>query len=124
MHHRPSIARLAFERGAQAYVLKEAADSELVAALRAALAGRLYVNPNLGGHLLMAPADPVLTSRQLDIVRLVALGHTNQEVAQKLFLSVRTVEAHRHQIMAKLGLTTRAELVRYAIDRGIVDFGR
>jgi two-component system response regulator NreC len=126
MQDDPAYARVAMQAGAAAYVLKEAADEELVAAVRAAAAGDTYLNPSLGARIAAAPAEPAgppddLTEREVDILRLIALGHTNGEVAEQLFLSVRTVESHRAHIQQKLGRTTRAELVRYALDQGFID---
>ena len=123
MQQEPQFAREALGSGATAYVLKEAADDELVDAIHAARAGRTYVNPSLGAKLATAPVGPPggLTTREADILRLIALGHTNTEIAEQLFLSVRTVETHRAHIQQKLGRTTRAELVRYALDQGLVE---
>ncbi|MFL5846228.1 MAG: response regulator [Solirubrobacteraceae bacterium] len=120
----PEFARTALAGGAAAYVLKEAADDELVAAVRAAASGGTYLNPRLGAQLAAAPAKPEapddLTAREVDVLRLIALGHTNVEIGEQLFLSVRTVETHRAHIQQKLRRSTRAELVRYAIDRGLL----
>ena len=123
MQQEPQFAREALGAGASAYVLKEAADDELVQAIHAARGGQTYVNPSLGAKLAMAPSGPPggLTEREVDILRLIALGHTNGEIAEQLFLSVRTVETHRSHIQQKLGRTTRAELVRFALDEGLVD---
>ena len=123
MQQEPQFAREALSSGATAYVLKEAADEELVQAIHAAREGRTYVNPSLGAKLATAPVGPPggLTDREADILRLIALGHTNGEIAEQLFLSVRTVETHRAHVQQKLGRTTRAELVRYALDEGLVD---
>jgi two-component system response regulator NreC len=127
MQQEPQFAREALTNGATAYVLKEAADDELVQAIHAAREGRTYVNPSLGARLATTPvaAGPPggLTDREADVLRLIALGHTNAEIAGQLFLSVRTVETHRAHIQQKLGLTTRAELVRYALDNGLVEPG-
>ena len=122
MQQEPQFAREALKAGATAYVLKEAADDELVQAIHAAREGRTYVNPSLGARLATEPSGPPggLTDREVDILRLIALGHTNTEIAEQLFLSVRTVETHRAHIQQKLGLSTRAELVRYALDHGLV----
>ena len=108
------------------YVLKEAADSELVEAVRRAAAGELYLNPRLGAQLAAAPPEPPgppddLTERELEVLRLIALGHTNAEIGAQLYLSVRTVESHRAHIQQKLRRSSRAELVRYALDRGLLD---
>lgn len=126
MQQEPQFAREALSAGATAYVLKEAADEELVQAIHAACEGRVYVNPSLGARLATEPAGPTgppggLSAREVDILKLIALGHTNAEIAAQLYLSVRTVETHRAHIQHKLGRTTRAELVRYALDHGLVD---
>jgi two-component system response regulator NreC len=119
------FARSALRAGAKGYVLKEAADDELVEAVRAAAAGGTYLNPRLGARLAAEPPEPSgppddLTEREVEILRLIALGHTNGEIAAQLYLSVRTVESHRAHIQQKLRRTTRAELVRYALDNGLV----
>ena len=127
MQDDPSYVRQAFASGASGYVLKEAADDELLTAVREVADGGRYVDPQLGARLAAADAaaaaeaaaDP-LTDREREVLRLLALGHTNQEIAQMLYLSVRTAETHRARIMQKLRLTTRAELVRYAIDHGLL----
>lgn len=128
MQDDPSYVREAFAAGASGYVLKEAADDEVVAAVREIAGGGRYVNPALGAKLVAAEAeaqaraeaDP-LSEREREVLRLLALGHTNQEIAGTLFISVRTVETHRAHIMQKLRLSTRAELVRYAIDQGLLE---
>ena len=122
MQNEPAYARAALGAGVLGYVLKEAADAELVAAIRAAVAGERYLNPRLGAKLAAEPPGPPdgLSERELEILRLIALGYTNAQVAQELFLSVRTVETHRTHIQQKLGLSDRAELVRYALDRRLV----
>jgi two-component system, NarL family, response regulator NreC len=127
MQDDPSYVREAFAVGASGYVLKEAADDELLAAVREVAGGGRYVDPQLGARLAAADAaaaaatdDDPLSDREREVLRLLALGHTNQEIAQMLYLSVRTAETHRARIMQKLGLTTRAELVRYAIDHGLL----
>ena len=128
MHDDPSYVRDAFAAGAKGYVLKEAADAEVVTAIREIAGGGTYVNPALGARLIAhdaeqraaAAADP-LSDREHEILRLLALGHTNQEIAKTLYISVRTAETHRAHIMQKLGLTTRAELVRYALAHGMLD---
>lgn len=123
MQQEPQFAREALGNGAAAYVLKEAADDELVQAIHAARKGGTYVNPSLGAKLATAPVGPPggLSDREADVLRLIALGHTNTEIAEQLFLSVRTVETHRAHIQQKLGRTSRAELVRYALDEGLID---
>lgn len=126
MQEDPQYARQALAAGANGYVLKEAADSELVEAIRLAAAGEVYLNPRLGARIAAAPAAPAgppddLTERELQILRLIALGHTNAEIGGQLFLSVRTVESHRAHIQQKLRRTSRADLVRYALDHGLLD---
>ena len=126
MQEDPAFARRALQAGAAGYVLKEAADSELVEAVRRAAAGDTYLNPRLGAALAAAPAAPSgppddLSPREVEVLRLIALGHTNAEIAEQLFLSVRTVETHRAHIQQKLRRSTRADLVRYALDRGLLD---
>ena len=128
MHDDPSYVREAFAAGASGYLLKEAADAELVAAVREVAGGHRYVHPALGARLAAAEAeaqaaaaaDP-LSDREREVLRLLALGHTNQEIAKMLFISVRTAETHRAHIMQKLRLTTRAELVRYALQHGLLE---
>jgi len=119
----PAYARKAFELGAQGYVVKDAADEELADAIDAVLADRIYVHPALAARLVLGDPEDDLTERERQILRLIALGYTNQEIAGQLFLSVRTIEAHRRHILDKLRLTTRAELVRYALERRIVEIG-
>ena len=126
MQQEPAFAREAMRAGALGYVLKQAAGSELVDAVRAAAAGETYLNPKLGAQLAAAPAEPAgppddLTERELEILRLIGLGHTNGEIAERLYLSVRTVESHRAHIQQKTGRTTRSELVRYALDHRLVE---
>jgi DNA-binding NarL/FixJ family response regulator len=125
MQDDPSYVREAFAAGARGYVLKEAIDAEVVAAVRDVAAGNRYVHPALGARMVAADAaaraavdaDP-LSDREREVLRLLALGHTNQEIAKRLYISVRTAETHRAHIMRKLELSTRAELVRYAIEHG------
>jgi len=125
MQEDPEFARQALRAGALGYVLKESADDELVEAIRRAAAGDSYVTPRLGAALATAPnaagPDDDLTARELEILRLIALGHTNSEIAGQLYLSVRTVETHRAHIQQKLGRSTRAELVRYALEHGLLE---
>ena len=128
MQDDPQYVREAFAAGAKGYVLKEAADAEVVDAIRQVAAGGSYVHPTLGARMVAADAaaraaaeaDP-LSDREREVLRLLALGHTNQEIAKQLFISVRTAETHRAHIMRKLGLETRAELVRYALEHGQLD---
>ena len=123
MQDEPAFARQALSTGALAYVLKEAADDELVEAVRRAAVGESYLNPKLGARVAKEPAPGPpddLSQREVDVLRLIALGHTNAEIAEQLFLSVRTVETHRSHIQQKLRLSSRAELVGYALDRGLI----
>jgi two-component system response regulator NreC len=122
MQDEPAFARQALGAGAIGYVLKEAADSELVEAVRLAAVNESYLNPRLGARVAAEPVGAVddLSDREVAVLRMIALGHTNAEIAEQLFLSVRTVETHRAHIQQKLGLSTRAELVRYALERGLV----
>ena len=119
MQDDPRYVREAFAAGASGYVLKEAADAEVVGAVRDVAAGSSYVPPTLGARMITAEADP-LSDREREVLRLLALGHTNQEIAKQLFISVRTAETHRAHIMQKLRLTTRAELVRYALANDLI----
>jgi two-component system, NarL family, response regulator NreC len=126
MQQEPAYAREAIGAGAAGYVLKQAADGELVQAVRLAAAGESYLTPSLGARLAAEPPPGPpdnLSEREVDVLRLIALGHTNAEIAQQLFISVRTVETHRGHISQKLLLSSRAELVRYALDRKLVDSG-
>ena len=120
MHDEPGFAREALRLGAHGYVLKEAASDELLLAVRSVLRGSIYLQPSLGARLAKQdePADN-LTDRERDVLRLLATGHTNAEIARQLFLSLRTVESHRGQIRAKLNLETRAQINAYAHDHGL-----
>jgi two-component system, NarL family, response regulator NreC len=128
MQDDPRYVREAFAAGASGYVLKEAADVEVVGAVREVARGGRYVHPELGARLIEAEAEAArraeedpLSSREREVLRLLAYGHTNQEIAKQLFISVRTAETHRAHIMQKLRIATRAELVRYAITQGLLD---
>jgi two-component system, NarL family, response regulator NreC len=126
MQEDPAFAREALRAGALGYVLKEAADEELLQAVRLAAAGDTYLNPRLGARLAAAPPEPTgppddLTEREVAVLRLIALGHTNSEIARRLYLSVRTIESHRAHIQRKIRGTSRAELVRYALEHGLVE---
>jgi two-component system response regulator NreC len=128
MQDDPRYVREALGAGASGYVLKEAVDAEVVAAVREVARGGRYINPELGARLATADAeaerraeqDP-LTDREREILRLLALGHTNQEIAKQLYISVRTAETHRAHIMQKLRIESRAELVRYALAQGLLN---
>ena len=126
MQEDPAFAHEALRAGASGYVLKQSAGTELVQAIRSAASGGTWLNPELGARMAAAPATPAgppgdLTDRELDVLRLIALGHTNNEIASQLFLSVRTVETHRAHIQQKLGMSSRAELVRYALDHDLIE---
>ncbi|HXR30662.1 MAG TPA: response regulator transcription factor [Solirubrobacterales bacterium] len=123
MQNEPAFARRALQAGVRGYVLKEAADAELVQAVRSAAVRDTYLQPALGARLAAGGdgQSDELSERERDVLRLIALGHTNAEVAEQLFISIRTVESHRAHIQQKLRLSSRAELVRYALDRGMVE---
>jgi DNA-binding NarL/FixJ family response regulator len=128
MQDDPSYVREAFAAGASGYVLKEAVDAEVVGAVREVAGGGRYVHPALGARMVTAEAearaaaesDP-LSDREREVLRLLALGHTNQEIAKLLFISVRTAETHRAHIMQKLRFSTRAELVRHALAHNLLE---
>jgi len=125
MQNDPSFARQALQAGALGFVLKEAADDELLGAIRLAADGETYLNPRLGAKLAAQPAQPGgppddLSERELEVLRMIVLGHTNSEIASTLYLSVRTVESHRAHIQQKTRRSTRAELVRYALEHKLV----
>jgi len=126
MQEDPAFAREALRAGARGYVLKHAAGTELVQAIRTAAGGGTWLNPDLGARMAAAPDGPAgplaaLSERELEVLRLIALGHTNNEIAERLCLSVRTIESHRAHIQQKLGVSTRSELVRYALDHDLID---
>jgi len=125
MHGEADDVRRAFEAGALGYVLKTAADEELIRAIRAVSGGERYLHPSLGAVLAQPPqprgAVDELSTREREVLRLLALGHTNQEIAQQLYVSVRTVESHRAHIMTKLRAASRAEMVRHAIAGGLLE---
>ena len=123
MQDEPAYAREALRAGALGYVLKESADAELVEAVRAAANGDSYLNPRLGAKVAAAPTGPPggLSEREAEVLRMIAMGNTNAQIAQSLYLSVRTVETHRAHIQQKLGLADRAALVRYAFENRIID---
>lgn len=124
MQDDPAFAREALNAGALGFVLKRSAETELVEAVRLAAAGEPYLNPQLGARIAVEPPPGLpdgLTDEEVEILRQVALGHTNAEIGERLYMSGRTVETHRGQIQRKLGLHTRAELVRYVLDHGLLD---
>ncbi len=123
MDDNPVFAQLALAAGAIGYVSKELAGRELPRAVRAAAAGEQYVSPEVAvqlNGLNSSSTENKLSPRELEVLRLIALGHTSVEIADALHLSPRTVETHRAHISRKLEVTTRAELVRYALRRGLL----
>jgi two-component system response regulator NreC len=124
MQNEPAYARQALSAGALGYVLKEAAEEELVEAINRAAVGDTYLNPRLGARVAAEPPPGPpdgLSEREVDVLRLIALGYTNAEIGEQLHLSVRTVETHRAHVQQKLTLTTRSDLVRYALEHKLVD---
>lgn len=124
MQDDPAFAREALKAGALGFVLKGAAEDELIEAVKSAAAGTHYLNPQMGAQIAIDPEPGPpdgLDENQLELLRLVALGHTNSEIGEKLFMSGRTVEAHRSRLQRKLGLETRAEVVRYVLDHGLLE---
>ncbi len=135
MHDDPSYLRTALAAGAFGYVVKKAADTELLSAIRAIAQGRAFVDLDVTGHRVQSllgdssaegaesPADQ-LSPREREVLELVAQGHTNQAIADKLFLSVKSVESYRARLMQKLGLRNRADLIRYAVEVGLLGPGK
>jgi two-component system response regulator NreC len=126
MQNEPAFARKALQAGAKGYVIKHSAARELVDAVRAVVRGDTYINPQLGARVAAEPDAPSgppddLTPREVEVLGLIALGYMNPEIADRLVLSVRTVETHRANIQRKTGLSTRAELIAYALDHGLVE---
>jgi two-component system response regulator NreC len=120
MEDDPAFVAPAWNAGAAGYVLKESSRTDLVRAIRTVGKGGRYVDPAIGGLALASAEDAVLTDRELEVLRLVALGHTNSEIASKMYISPRTVETHRANLQSKLGITGRPELVRYALEHGVI----
>jgi two-component system response regulator NreC len=123
MHDDPGLARDALRAGASGYVLKQEAETELIEAVRMAAAGRTYLSAELEARVAMMAAAGVpddLSAREVEVLRLLAVGHTNSEAAAKLFLSVRTIESHRAHIQHKTGRSSRADLVAYAREHGLL----
>jgi two-component system response regulator NreC len=116
----PAFVQPAWAAGAAGYVLKEASRTELVRAIRTVGRGGRYLDPAIGGYALSRADDEVLTEREFEVLRLVALGYTNNEIAKRMYLSPRTVETHRANLQAKLRLNGRPELVRYALEHGVI----
>jgi len=130
VHEDEGLLREAIKAGASGYIVKRAVEAELISAIHAISSGNLYVHPSMTRVLLRdlspalvpdeAPSEP-LTPREIEVLRLIAQGHTNRQVAEALQLSVRTVESHRANLMSKLGISSRAELVRYAMEHGLLE---
>ena len=126
MHNDASLATVAMRGGASGFLLKESAGEELLAAIRQALQGRVYLTPALTRDVMermagsAGAAEPQLTPRQRDVLRLIVKGQRMKEIAANLGLSTRTVETHKYEMMETLGLHSTAELVRYALDRRLV----
>jgi len=116
----PAFVQPAWAAGAAGYVLKEASRDELIRAVRMVARGGRYLDPAIGGWAITGGRADALTERELEVLRLVALGHTNSEIARKMFISSRTVESHRANLQAKLGISGRPELVRYALEHGVI----
>jgi len=133
MHDDEGYLRAVLEAGGAGYVLKRAADTELLSAIRAVWRGGTYLHPEHARLLLERPACTpageqaadgsyeLLSPREQQVLRLIALGHTNQQVADRLSLSIKTVETYKSRLMNKLDLTSRAALVRYALQRGLLE---
>jgi two-component system response regulator NreC len=130
VHEDESLLRAAIRAGAAGYIVKRAVESELISAIHAACRGELYVHPSMTRALLhdLQPAFvsedvavELLTPREIEVLRLVAKGYTNRQIAEDLSISVRTVESHRANVMDKLNLRSRVELVRYATKHGLLD---
>jgi len=122
-HTQPTAVRQAITAGARGYVPKRASDTELIKAIRQVASGERYVDPKLGAQLVVADGQPALepiSDREREVLYLLALGYTNQEVSQKLYISRRTVDSHRAAVMRKLRLVTRAELVLFALANGLI----
>jgi two-component system response regulator NreC len=116
----PAFVQPAWNAGAAGYVLKEASRAEIVRAVRTVGHGGRYLDPAIGGWALPGLNGEALSQRELEVLRLVALGHTNSEIAKQMYISPRTVETHRANLQSKLGLAGRPELVRYALEHGVI----
>lgn len=124
MQKEPAFARRALQAGARGYVVKHSAAAELVKAIRSVLGGGTYLNPEIGARLAAEPDEgppDELTPREIEVLSLLAQGYMNPEIAEQLVLSVRTVETHRANLQRKTGLSTRAELIAYAVEHGLVE---
>ncbi len=137
MHEDEVYLRQALNIGAAGYVPKSAADLELLSAIRAVVRGGVYIHPShtrlllegmlpVEGDRIVGQQDPYgsLSEREREVLRLVALGHTNGQIAEQLFISVKTVESYRARVMGKLNLPNRAALVRYVLERGLINEAR
>lgn len=125
MHVDPRKARDVLRAGASGYVLKQAAERNLIEAVRVVAGGGSYIDPELGGAMAKLETDPLddLSDRERELLRLLALGHTNREVGERLFLSVRAIEVNRAKLLDRLGIETRPELVRFAIANDLIEAG-
>jgi two-component system, NarL family, response regulator NreC len=125
MESDPRRARELLQGGASGYVLKQAAERQLTAAIRTVAEGGSYIDPELGGQVAQLGDDPLqaLSERDRELLRLLALGHTNREIGERLYLSVRAVEVNRAKLMGRLELESRPELVRFAIANGLIEAG-
>jgi two-component system response regulator NreC len=123
MQSDPRKARDLLRAGAAGYVLKQAAERNLTEAIKVAAGGGSYIDPELGGSLATLESDPLeaLSERELELLRLLALGHTNREIGERLFLSVRAIEVNRAKLLERLGIESRPELVRFAIANGVIE---
>ena len=130
VHEDESLLRKAMRLGASGYVIKRAVEAELIHAIRTVMQGDLYIHPAMARALLKgvvnnkpssAATDNTLTHRELDVLRLLVRGYTNVQIATQLCISARTVEGHRANLMGKLGLHSRLELVEYAEQRGLLE---
>lgn len=130
VHEDEGLLRETIKAGAMGYIIKRAVESELIDAIRAVWHGNVYVHPAMTHTLLKdlapppvapLPSSEPLTPRELEVLRLIAQGYTNRQIAETLSLSVRTVESHRANLTSKLGLHSRLELVRYATERGLLE---
>jgi two-component system response regulator NreC len=126
MQSDPRRARELLRAGAAGYVLKQAAERKLTEAIRIAAAGGSYIDPELGSAVAKLEADPLdsLSERERELLRLLALGHTNREIGELLFLSVRAIEVNRAKLLEKLGIESRPDLVRFAIANGVIEAGK
>jgi two-component system response regulator NreC len=126
MQSDPRKARELLRAGAAGYVLKQAADRKLTEAIRIAAKGGSYIDPELGSAVAKLEADPLdsLSEREQELLRLLALGHTNREIGEILFLSVRAIEVNRAKLLEKLGIESRPDLVRFAIANGVIEAGK